>query len=162
MDDCGAEIAEAACGCLCHVSLLEVSWGYWSQQIWESVVLLFSPLRDTSSTASGPQLTNCTSPGAALSHFSFLCGSICIFLGEKCSLTPSSQNNNLGNGLLPQLLDCPDLLQSKTEVSWPSSAVFQGPVCRRAFGFQTQSVRRAFPWLITLLLKVFQDLFGFA
>ena len=42
MFDCGAETAGALCGCLCHVSLLEVSWGYWSQQIQETDVLLIT------------------------------------------------------------------------------------------------------------------------
>jgi len=75
MYDCGAEIAGALCGCLCWVSLLEVSWGYWSQWIQETGVLLVTInliARGTGSAASGAQLTNCTSLGAALGHFSVL------------------------------------------------------------------------------------------
>lgn len=74
------------------------------------------------------------------------------FWGKNCSLTPSSQNKYLGNGLLPQLLDGPDLLSSRAEVSWLSSAV-QGPVYRRMFAFYRESVRWVFSLLITLRQK---------
>lgn len=42
MYDCRGDIAGALCGCLCCVSSLEVSWGYWSQLVWETVINLIA------------------------------------------------------------------------------------------------------------------------